>query len=524
MQTKTYQASATILMSLSGAATVNEVYEATQASQQRLSSYAEIAGSRAVAQRAIDKLHVPMTADQLVGMTKVTYTPESLVFRITVADSDPQRVAALAGAMADQFAALVPQVEPKVVASSEQPAPAPYAYAAVVERPTVPNDPVSPVPKRNLALGLVAGVLLAVALALIRDATDRTVRTRETLDRVSGLPMLAELPRYRTATNTADSRAQRSAAVFEEAVRGLRTRLLAPAGPEPRSVLMTGPVIDEGATTTALNLSLSFTEIGEKVVLVEGDPRRPVIAGLVGVQSDVGLADVLAESRALDDAVHATSHTDLWVLASSKATGPDWHFGTAVLARTVEKLCARFDRVVIDGPPALATADAGDAGRGGRGHGVGGACRQDHGRRGGGGGGDSARGGWQCRGHGADRRPRVAPREGGRPGVPGEGQRGCMTSAVGRRNVAAAAAAGAVFLLGCFTVGVFAVRTYPTALMLIGALACLVVYLTKPQRMVWIALFLAFASLPPGLRHRPTMLGRYRCTTTRPRSFWPSCS
>ena len=59
LQTKTYQASATILMSLSGAATVTEVYAATEASQQRLSSYAEIAGSRTVAQRAIDQLHVP---------------------------------------------------------------------------------------------------------------------------------------------------------------------------------------------------------------------------------------------------------------------------------------------------------------------------------------------------------------------------------------------------------------------------------------------------------------------------------
>ena len=71
------------------------------------------------------------------------------------------------------------------------------------------------------------------------------------------------------------------------------------------------------------------------------------------------MADVLAERRALDDAIYATWHTDLSVLASSKAAGPEWHFGTAVLERTLEKLCARFDRMVIDGPPALATADAG---------------------------------------------------------------------------------------------------------------------------------------------------------------------
>jgi capsular exopolysaccharide synthesis family protein len=371
LQTKGYQASATVLMSLSGVSSVADVFQATQTSQQRLSSYAEIAGSPTVAQRAIDTLHVPMTADQLVRQTKVTYTPESLLFDITVSDSNPQRAAALAGALADQFSALVPKLDvsvpqidpttgkPQIDPTTGDVQKGPSASAAVLERPTVPNEPFRPVPARNLAQGLVAGVLLAIALALVRHATDRTVRTRETLDRVSGVPMLAELPRYRTATDSGP-RTQHATEEFDEAARGLRTRLLALADPAPRVVLLTGPVIDEDATTTAaLTLSVSFTEIGDKSVLVEGDPRRPAIAGLVDVQSDAGLADVLTERRALDDAVHATSHTDLWVLGSNMPAGPEWHFGTAVLARMVDKLSTRFDRVVIDGPPALATADTG---------------------------------------------------------------------------------------------------------------------------------------------------------------------
>lgn len=162
--------------------------------------------------------------------------------------------------------------------------------------------------------------------------------------------MLAALPRTGKAVNTP---------IYEDAVRNLRTRLLAQAGPEPRSVLMTSPVIDEGATATSLKLSLSFTELGEKTILVEGDPRRPTIAGMVHVQSVAGLADVLAQRTAVDDAVIATSHNDLSVLASNHALGQEWHFGTSVLARTLEKLCARFDRVLIDGPPALVNADAG---------------------------------------------------------------------------------------------------------------------------------------------------------------------
>jgi O-antigen ligase len=74
-----------------------------------------------------------------------------------------------------------------------------------------------------------------------------------------------------------------------------------------------------------------------------------------------------------------------------------------------------------------------------------------------------------------------------------------MISMVGRRNVAAANVAGVVLVLGCFIVGVFAVRDTVRGAMLIAALASLVIYLTKPQWMAWIALILAFASLPPGL-------------------------
>jgi capsular exopolysaccharide synthesis family protein len=346
LQSKGYEASATVLMSVSGAATVADVYEATQTSQQRMSSYAELAGSPTVAQKAIDSLHLPMTADELVRQTKITYTPNSLMFDITVTDSNPERVAALAGAMADQFAGVAPQMD--------QPgrgwAAGPSAVATVTERPTVPTEPFRPVLSRNLAQGLVAGLLLGIAMALIRNASDRTVRTREALDQISGVPMLAALPKNGTVSNNPLS---------EEAVRNLRTRLLARAGSKPRSVLITSPVVDGGATATALKLSASFTELGERAVLVEGDPRRPAIAGLAGVQSRTGLADVLAERSALDEAIQDTHNTNLSVVASSAPIGPEWHFGTAVLARTVEKLCARFDWVFIDGPPTLVNADAG---------------------------------------------------------------------------------------------------------------------------------------------------------------------
>lgn len=106
--------------------------------------------------------------------------------------------------MADQFAALVPEFDAGVVGG--QPLPVPIgtglsgpqqvvtATATMVEAPIVPQRPVSPVPARNLALGLLAGVLLGVALAVVRDKTDRTVRRTDALAAASGLPVLARLP------------------------------------------------------------------------------------------------------------------------------------------------------------------------------------------------------------------------------------------------------------------------------------------------------------------------------------------
>ncbi len=74
-----------------------------------------------------------------------------------------------------------------------------------------------------------------------------------------------------------------------------------------------------------------------------------------------------------------------------------------------------------------------------------------------------------------------------------------MTSVVDRRNNAALIVSGAVIALGCFVVGAYAVRTPIRGWLMIGALVCVVVYLTRPQWMAWIALFLAFASLPAGI-------------------------
>ncbi|UXA07472.1 polysaccharide biosynthesis tyrosine autokinase [Mycobacterium sp. SMC-2] len=359
-QNKAYQSSATLLLSISGETDVTEVYWGGQAAQDRLSSYAEIAGGRAVAERAVSQLQLPISPGALVRQTQVKYTPKSMLFTITVTDSDPKRAALLAGGMADAFTALVPTLDanPRTPrpGTPQMPTSQPTTRATVVKEPEVPSHPSRPVPVRNMAMGLVAGLLLGIVVALARDAGDRTVRSRRKLEQLSGLPTLAELPRER-------GRAPRSATdvKVDDAVRGLRTRLLRAMGPEARRVLVAAPFGGEGTTTTALNLALAFAELGDRVLLIEGDTRRPVIAGLFEVKSGEGLANALADPTIAAEAVAPTAISKLFVLASRFArreTVPCGAYPPEVIDTVLKDLSARFDRVVVDGPPVLATTDS----------------------------------------------------------------------------------------------------------------------------------------------------------------------
>jgi len=393
MQTKSYQSSATVLVSFSGAQNLTDVYYATQIAQDRLASYAQVAASHAVAERAVRQLHVRVNPDDLVSQTKVSFTPKSMLLSLTVTDTDPTRVAALAGAMADQFAAMVPtlgdgprsprhprgpgpgsdatdvpdvspdaQLEaarqsppaPSPLAAPPQ-APVPLATATVIERPGVPQVPVKPVPSRNMAMGLVAGVLLGIGVAMTRKATDRSVRNRTTLEELSGLPTLAELPAHPKIASRFGADGS-----FDDTVRAFRTRLLKVIGPDKHRVLLTAPFGGEGTTTTALNLASAFAELGDRALVIEGDIRKPALARVMGVKSGIGLADILADRDVAPiDAVSGTPVNKVFMVASRNARDDNILARSTNLADVVQDLAARFDRTIIDASPVLATADAG---------------------------------------------------------------------------------------------------------------------------------------------------------------------
>ena len=145
-----------------------------------------------------------------------------------------------------------------------------------------------------------------------------------------------------------------------EQYRSLRTRIKSGENGKPlRTIVITSPNKGDGKSLTAANLALTMAqEFQQRVVLVDGDLRRPSVHRLFGVPSTFGLSNVLTEGAAVEDALIAVAGHGLTILpAGPIPMHPAELLGSTAMRRVIETLRTSFDRVLIDMPPAAPLAD-----------------------------------------------------------------------------------------------------------------------------------------------------------------------
>ena len=145
-----------------------------------------------------------------------------------------------------------------------------------------------------------------------------------------------------------------------EAFRQMRTNLQFVNVDSPiRVLVVTSPGVKEGKSTTAANLAVTFAETGLRVLLIEGDLRRPRIAEYLGLEGSVGLTNVLAGQVGIKDVLQPWGDSGLTVLASgSIPANPSELLGSHSMQRLIESLKKSFDIIIIDTPPLLPVTDA----------------------------------------------------------------------------------------------------------------------------------------------------------------------
>jgi tyrosine-protein kinase len=238
--------------------------------------------------------------------------------------------------------------------------------AELVQPATPPSGRSSPQPLRNTLLGLVLGALLGLGLAALLERIDRRVRTVEELEEVYEAPILARIPRSQRLTKRqADAIGPQTPE--GEAFRVLRTNLrYFNLDRGLRSILITSPEAGDGKSTVARTLATTMAEMGDDVILVEGDLRKGGDLLDVAGKPASGLSNVLTgtpvDKVLMKVGVPATGglrERTLTVLPSGPVPpNPSELLESEQMRELLGQLQEQFEVVVLDSPALAAVSDA----------------------------------------------------------------------------------------------------------------------------------------------------------------------
>jgi succinoglycan biosynthesis transport protein ExoP len=255
----------------------------------------------------------------------------------------------------------------------------------IVDPAKPPRAPHRPNKPMNLALGLGIGLLLGVCLAFFFEYLDSSIKTPDDIDRYIKLPSLGVIPsaasllspsKRRQLVATAGGNGAKGSvssksielityhdtkSLISEAYRNLRTSVLLSSGSgrPPKILLVTSSQAGEGKTTTAVNISITLSQTGEKVVLLDCDMRNPRVHRIIGLDNANGISSFLSGNSDLSSMIQQSEIPNLFAVSAGRVPpNPAELLGSSRMKQGLALLDEYFDHIVIDSPPVLSVTDA----------------------------------------------------------------------------------------------------------------------------------------------------------------------
>jgi succinoglycan biosynthesis transport protein ExoP len=256
----------------------------------------------------------------------------------------------------------------------------------IVDPAYPPKKPVRPRFLLNLSMAILVGLSVGVGAAFLQEHLDNTLKTTEDVERFLQLPALGTVPAvddqqghngiqvlYERARRFTGNRIRSkgeahwnrilgngSNVLLAEAFHGLRTSvLLSTAKRPPSSLLVTSAQSGEGKTTVAGNLAYSLAQLGESVLLIDADLRRPSLHDFFGVESGPGLVDFLTGKSDWRRYVWAAPAAGLSVLFCGPVPpNPADLLSSESMPTLIREASKEYKFVVLDSPPLLNLSDS----------------------------------------------------------------------------------------------------------------------------------------------------------------------
>ena len=266
--------------------------------------------------------------------------------------------------------------------------------ARVIDPARPPLRPHKPILVLNSMLGLLSGGFFGIVLIVLRERADRSIQAPGEASLYLDVPELGVIPsagaalsqssayyRHARGAETKETEKEnrkipvelvtwkRRPSVLADSFRSTLASILYTGenGNRPHVIALTSANPQEGKTTVASNLALALAEIGRRVLLIDGDLRKPRLHEIFNVPNAWGLSDLLGGTKppeGLEAMAIETGYGGLYLLAAGSAASSISNLLHSPRAlELLQRMRQEFDMVIIDTPPMLQMPDARILGR-----------------------------------------------------------------------------------------------------------------------------------------------------------------
>ena len=406
--TPVYRATATLLINEPSAA-INTDFQDILASERLARSYAERLTNLHVLEQVILDTGLAMSADDLEELVDVSLVRDTQLIRLSVEHPNPATAVLLANQIpvafaerneeqqSSRFAASklsleqeLATIEAEIAGLEAQLSPSSTveqrltelraAHSSVLstyeelriaevqslsnviidEQATWPVEPVRPRLALNVVLAGLSGAMLAVAVVLLIEYLDDTLKSPADVARYLKLPTLAPIPILRHIDKDLLVVASQPRSPGAEAFRALRTNIQYASIDRPvRSIVVTSSRERDGKTVIASNLAAAIAQAGKKVILIDSDLRRPALTKSFHLREREGLTDALFLPNFEQLLTWSSQIDNLKIMPSgSIPPNPAELIGSERLQALLEFMKQHVDFIIFDSPPLLAVTDA----------------------------------------------------------------------------------------------------------------------------------------------------------------------
>lgn len=230
--------------------------------------------------------------------------------------------------------------------------------------------PVAPNKLKNTAIGGIAGLMLAALVILLIDFFDNTVKDISSVSNKYSKSSLGEIQMLSNKKHKKKDR-QTNDSYFRltdkdlpfhivETYKSVRTNIsFALAASEKKILVISSSNPNEGKSTVTANTAIALAQTGEKVLLIDGDMRKPVQHKIFGLKNKKGLSTVLGKMNKIEECISKNVAENLDVLTAGPIPpNPSELLGSEQMKKMLDKLSEDYSVIIIDTPPVNVVTDA----------------------------------------------------------------------------------------------------------------------------------------------------------------------